>query len=621
LVSAVDPVAPPSLSLHLHLSTRLNSVTLLLIGLVAFFSGYRFYSRFIAERIYRLDPSYRTPAHRFEDGIDYLPTNRHVLFGHHFTSVAGAAPIVGPAIAVIWGWLPAFLWVMLGTVFAGAVHDFGALWISTRHRGQSIGTLTGGIIGSRARTLFLLIILFLVLMVTAVFAVVIANLFIANPGAILPVWGELPIAIAVGYLVYRTRVGILLPSLTALAALYVMIWLGQFWQPQMFDLFRFTPTEAQLIAANGDLAVAQAAAATDGVRATWVVILLAYAFVASILPVWVLLQPRDYINSHQLFVALAVIFGGVLIVRPEVVAPAVNPVAEPSWFPLLFITIACGAISGFHGLVASGTTSKQLDRETDARYVGYGGAVGEGALALCSILACTAGFAMLVGRDAWQDHYSSFASASAGGTTAFVQGIGWIAESALGIPHDLAVIFAAVVVISFAATTMDSAMRILRYILQELGSQYRLAPLRNGMAATLFGAMLVAALALGVDRGAGGMRIWPLFGTTNQLTGGLTLLVVSAFLVSLRRPAWVTLVPMGFLLLMTTWAMIEQLGRYLGGEQWMLLGIGSAVFALEVWLILEAIAVFRRLRRGGGPPADPERVVYAEGVPDEPRAG
>jgi carbon starvation protein len=600
----------------------MSSILLLVVGIAAFISGYMFYSRYIAVHIYRLDPNFRTPAHEFEDGVDFLPTNKHVLFGHHFTSVAGAAPIVGPAIAVIWGWLPAFIWVVLGTIFAGAVHDFGALWISSRHKGQSIGTLTEGIIGPRARSLFLLIIFFLVLMVTAVFAVVIANLFIANPGAILPVWGEIPLAIAVGFLVYRTRTGILVPSLVALVLMYALIWVGQYVQPQMFDLFQFSPTAAQLQAAGGDLAAAEAAAARDGVRATWVVLLLIYAIIASVLPVWVLLQPRDFINSHQLFLALGVIFLGVLIARPEVVAPAVNPVAEPSWFPLLFITIACGAISGFHGLVASGTTSKQLDKETDTRFIGYGGAIGEGALALCSILACTAGFAMLVGREAWQQHYATFASASAGGVNAFVQGVGWIAETALRIPHDVAVIFAAVVVISFAATTMDSAMRILRYILQELGSQYRVAPLQNGVVATILGGVLVAALALGVDRGAGGMRIWPLFGTTNQLTGGLTLLVISAFLIMLRRNAWITLIPMGFLLVMTTWAMVTQLGRYFAGDQWLLFGLGAAVFVLELWLILEAVTVFRRLYSGRPPSGtqEPETVHFERGVPDEPRA-
>jgi carbon starvation protein len=583
----------------------MSALLLLVLGLLAFTLGYRIYSRYLAVHIYRLDPDFRTPAHRQADGVDYVPTHRHILFGHHFTSVAGAAPIVGPAIAVIWGWLPAFLWVVLGTVLAGAVHDFGALWISVRHRGHSMGTLTAHIVGTRARSLFLLIIFFLLLMVNAVFAVIIANLFIANPSAILPVWGELPLAMGVGYLVYRTRAGIVAPSLAALGTLYLLIWAGQFWQPEMFDLFRFSPTEAQLAAAGGETAAAEAMARTDGVRATWIVILLAYGFVASSLPVWLLLQPRDYINSHQLFVALAVIFAGVAVLNPPVVAPAVAthlPPDTPGWFPLLFITIACGAISGAHGLVASGTTSKQLDRETDARLVGYGGAIGEGVLALTSIIAATAGFALFAGLDGWRAHYGSFASASAGGVHAFVQGVGMLAAG-LGLPQQLAVIFAAVVVISFAATTMDTCVRLQRYIVQEMGSEYDLPLLRQKHLATLLVVLAVGALALGVDRGAGGMRIWPLFGTTNQLTGGLSLLVVTLFLLRLRRRAWVTAVPMVFLFVMTTWAMTVQLRAYLRQEQWMLLGFAVVILALAVWLILEAALALRRAA-GGDPPAE-----------------
>ena len=577
----------------------MSSILLLIVGLSAFASGYMFYSRYIARHVYRLDPNYVTPAHQFEDGVDYVPTNKHVLFGHHFTSVAGAAPIVGPAIAVIWGWLPAFLWVTLGTVFAGAVHDFGALWLSTRHKGQSIGTLTQGIVGSRARTLFLLIIFFLLLMVNAVFAVIIANLFIANPGAIFPVWMALPTAVVVGLLVYRTRAGILIPSLVALVLLYVYIWLGQYIQPQLPDFFGFAPTAAQLQAAGGDMAAAQLAATTDGIRAGWVIIMLIYGLMASTLPIWLLLQPRDYINSHQLFVALGVIAAGIVVLNPPVLAPAVSthlPADAPSWFPLLFITIACGAISGFHGLVASGTTSKQLDRETDARYVGYGGMTGEGTLALMSILATTAGFALFAGADGWREHYSSFASASAGGVNAFVNGVGVLAEG-IGIPHAVAVIFAAVVVISFAATTMDTGVRLQRYIIEELGSQYRIKLLENGLFASIVAVAAIGALALGVDRGAGGMRIWPLFGTTNQLTGALTLLVITIVLLSLKRNAWITGIPMVFLFFMTTWAMLDQLGGYFQ-EQWMLFGVGAAIFVLEIWLILEAVAAVRRALRG-----------------------
>ena len=578
----------------------MSAIVLLVIGLTAFLTGYRLYSRYIARHVYRLDPDFETPAHRFEDGVDYVPTNKHVLFGHHFTSVAGAAPIVGPAIAVIWGWLPAFLWVVLGTIFAGAVHDFGALWLSVRNKGQSIGTLTEGIIGSRARVLFLLIIFFLLLMVNAVFAVVIANLFIANPGAIFPVWMEVPTAMLIGVLVYRTRAGILIPSLVGLLLLYVYIWLGQYITPQLPDLFQFAPTAAQIEAAGGDLATAQAAAVTDGIRAGWVIVMLLYGLVASTLPVWLLLQPRDYINSHQLFVALAVIFAGVLIVNPEVVAPAVNtnlPADSPDWFPLLFITIACGAISGFHGLVASGTTSKQLDRETDARYVGYGGMTGEGTLALTSILATTAGFAVYAGVDGWREHYASFASASAGGVNAFVSGVGALAEG-IWIPHEVAVIFAAVVVISFAATTMDTGVRLQRYIIEELGAQYRVRVMQNGIIASVLAVVTVAVLALGVDRGAGGMRIWPLFGTTNQLTGALTLLVITTVLLVKKRNAWITGIPMVFLFFMTTWAMLEQLADHFA-SQWMLFAVGALIFVLEVWLILEAVVVVRKVLERG----------------------
>ncbi len=576
----------------------MSSIALLLVGLSAFLTGYRFYSKFIAQHIYQLDPDFKTPAHQFEDGIDFVPTNKHVLFGHHFTSVAGAAPIVGPAIAVIWGWLPAFLWVVLGTVFAGAVHDFGTLWISTRHKANSIGTLAESFVGGRARVLFLLIIFFLLLLVNAVFAVVIANRFMGSPGAVLPVWGTLALAVVVGILIYRTRLGILWPSIAALLLIYVLIWLGQYLPFELPDVFRFAPTEAQLASAEGDLAGASAAASADGVRAGWIIILLVYAFFASVLPVWLLLQPRDYINSHQLFVALGIISLGILITNPEVVAPAINrnlPVDAPSWFPLLFITIACGAISGFHGLVASGTSSKQLNQETDARYVGYGGMLGEGTLAVTSILAATAGFALFVGVDGWHEHYGSWASASAGATTAFVNGVGVIAEG-VGLPHNVAVIFAAVVVISFAATTMDTGLRLQRYIIAELGAQYRVKIVQNRWVATLVAVVSCGALALGIDRGAGGMRLWPLFGTTNQLTAGLSLLVVTLFLLRLRRPIWPTVIPMTFLLFMTTWAMVGNLIRYFTEDQMLLLGVGAAIFVLELWLVFEAFVALRGLR-------------------------
>ena len=586
-----------------------SSIVLLLVGLSAFATGYLVYSRYVARKIYQLDPDFRTPAHEFEDGVDFLPTNRNVLFGHHFTSVAGAAPIVGPAIAVIWGWLPAFLWVVLGTIFAGAVHDFGTLWISTRHKANSIGTLAGQIVGDRGRVLFLLVIFFLLLLVNAVFAVVISNLFIGNPGAVLPVWGSLVVAITVGFLIYRSGAGLLLPSLGALLVLYFLIWVGQSVPLQLPDFFGFDPTPAQIEAAGGDQAAAAAAATTDGVRAGWVIVLFIYAFFASVLPVWLLLQPRDYVNSHQLFVALGIIGLGIIFTNAPVVAPAVNtnlPPDTPNWFPLLFVTIACGAISGFHGLVSSGTSSKQLDKETDARYVGYGGAVGEGSLALTAILATTAGFAVVVGVDGWHDHYGSFASASAGATQAFVQGVGFLAQG-IGIPQGLAVTFAAVVVISFAATTMDTGVRLQRYIISELGNEYGIKVAQNRWLATALAVSSCALLALGVDRGAGGMRLWPLFGTTNQLTGAMSLLVITLFLFSLKRRIWVTLVPLAFLLVMTTWAMVINMIGYWASETWLLFGVGGAIFVLVLWLAFEALAAMRVAIAAGGPGAPARR--------------
>ena len=587
----------------------MSSIVLLLVGLSAFATGYLVYSKYVAQKIYRLDPDFRTPSHEFEDGVDFLPTNRNVLFGHHFTSVAGAAPIVGPAIAVIWGWLPAFLWVVLGTIFAGAVHDFGTLWISTRHKANSIGTLAGKIVGDRGRVLFMLVIFFLLLLVNAVFAVVISNLFIGNPGAVLPVWGSLVVAITVGFLIYRSGAGLLLPSLGALLVLYLMIWVGQSVPLQLPDFFNFDPTPAQIAAAGGDPEAAAAAATVDGVRAGWVIVLFVYAFFASVLPVWLLLQPRDYVNSHQLFVALGIIGLGIIFTNAPVVAPAINtnlPPDTPNWFPLLFVTIACGAISGFHGLVSSGTSSKQLDKETDARYVGYGGAVGEGSLALTAILATTAGFAVVVGVDGWHDHYGSFASASAGATQAFVQGVGYLAQG-IGIPQGLAVTFAAVVVISFAATTMDTGVRLQRYIISELGAEYRIKIAQNRWVATTLAVSSCALLALGVDRGAGGMRLWPLFGTTNQLTGAMSLLVISLFLFSLKRRIWVTVMPLGFLLVMTTWAMVINMIGYWTSETWLLFGVGGAIFVLVLWLVFEALAAVRAALAASGPGAPAQR--------------
>ncbi|NIV46687.1 MAG: hypothetical protein GWN46_07670, partial [Gammaproteobacteria bacterium] len=321
-----------------------------------------------------------------EDGVDYVPTRLGVLWGHHYTSIAGAAPIVGPAIAVIWGWLPALLWVALGTVLMGAVHDFAALVISLRHRGRSIGEIAGRVISPRVRTLFLLIISLLIWIVLAVFAFIIGTLFHDNPGAIFPINVQILVALALGWLVHRRGVGILVPSLLGYGLLLAAIFQGNAF--------------AESFPAIADLPVA-----------TWVWILLLYSFVASVLPVWLLLQPRDYLNAHQLITGLVLLSLGLLVLHPTIQAPVVNltPEGAPPMIPFLFITIACGAISGFHGLVSSGTTSKQVGCMTDARPIGYGGMLGEGTLGLLAVLAATAGFAT---TEDWSSHYASWGAAS-----------------------------------------------------------------------------------------------------------------------------------------------------------------------------------------------------------------
>ncbi|MGB2248370.1 MAG: carbon starvation protein A [Alcanivorax sediminis] len=548
----------------------MSAIVLLLLGLGGMAAGYLFYSRFIANRIFKLDPDFRTPAHEFEDGVDFVPTNRYVLWGHHFTSVAGAAPIVGPAIAVIWGWLPAFIWVVLGTIFFAGVHDSGALWASVRNRAKSVGALTGEVVGHRARTIFMIVIFLVLLMVNAVFGVVIAKLLINNPGAVVPVWGAIAVALVIGQLIYRRVIGLGIVSIAGVIALYSLIYIG----PQVPVAL---PDQVMGLSAS----------------ASWILLLFAYAAIASLLPVWMLLQPRDYINGLQLFVGLILLYGAVLIGNPTVVAPMINvdvPPGTPSLLPLLFVTIACGAISGFHGLVASGTSSKQLDKETDARFVGYFGAIGEGSLALAAIIAATAGFATLAD---WQAVYTAFGK---GSLTAFVDGGAAILAGGLGMEVGVAATLLTVMAALFAGTTMDTGLRLQRYIFQEWGEIYQQKWLTRPLPATLLSVISCLLLAFGAGGadGSGGLLIWPLFGTTNQLLAGLTLLVITIMLVRRGRPAIYTLGPLAFLLIMTLMALLLQLKSFYDKQDWFLLGLDIVVLVAALLVTLECAAALKK---------------------------
>jgi carbon starvation protein len=568
----------------------MNAIWLAVIGLAIFLAGWFWYSRYIAERIYQLDPDYVTPANRFKDGIDFVPTRKWILWGHHFTSVAGAAPIVGPAIAMYWGWGPAICWILLGTVFAAGVHDFGALVLSVRHRAQSVGTLAHRLVGRRAKLLFLFIILILVLMVNAVFAWIIANLFISNPASVLPVLLQIPIAIWFGYNVIRRGGRMLVPSLFALVAMYGTAVLTTRVEWLQIDFVSWLGGEGTASALFGLDAV-------SGAFLLWIIVLLTYVYIASTLPVWKLLQPRDYINAQQLVFGLVLLYGGLIMTRPEITAPLYNPNADVSWFPLLFITIACGAISGFHGLVASGTSSKQLDKETDARTVGYLGALGEGCLALITIIAVSTVFASQA--DFFQN-YSSFAVAGAQGLNHFIAGAALLAGG-LGIPPDVAATLVALIIVSFAATTLDSAVRLMRYIIGELGMEYKVPQLSRRHVATGLAVGMTALLVLlpdgGRGLGSGGYLLWPLFGTSNQLLAGITLMLISLWLYRLGRNPLPTLVPMAFLLTMTVWAMTQQvvfqwsgLGEADGDA--LLFVLGAIILGFALWILLEAVRLF-----------------------------
>ncbi len=548
----------------------LNSLVLAGIGIVMLLGGYFLYSRFLARRVYALSADFKTPAHTQRDGVDFVPTNKYVLWGHHFTSVAGAAPIVGPAVAVIWGWLPAFLWVTIGTVFIAGMHDLGALWASQRNRGQSIGTLSGRYIGPRGRNLFIVVVFLLLLMVICAFAVVISDLLVAQPTAVIPVWGALAVALIIGQMIYRFRWNLAMVTVVGVVALYGLILVGN-------QVPVSLPESVLGLNPNGQ----------------WIILLFVYAAVASLLPVWVLLQPRDYINGVQLFIGLGILYGAVLIATPTIVAPAINtstPDGTPSLVPLLFVTIACGAISGFHGTVASGTTSKQLDKETDARFVGYFGAVGEGLLALGAIIATTAGFQTLA---QWEDVYSSFNDAPVAN---FVSGGGAIVNAGLGLPESLSATILATMAVLFAATTMDTGIRLLRFVVQEIGEIGNVRINIYAATAIAVGAAAALTFSQGAD-GSGGMLIWPLFGTTNQLLAALTMGIITVMLIRRRRPFLPVLIPMGFVLCMSLFAAAVQLGDFYADGNWLLFVLDAIILVAGTWVLVESVIAMVAARK------------------------
>lgn len=683
----------------------MSTLLIALLSGIAFLVAYHTYGKWLGRRIFQLSASVVCPSARLRDDNDYVPTPKFVVFGHHFTSIAGTGPIVGPAIAVMWGWLPALLWVVFGSIFIGAVHDLGALVVSLRNNGQTVGDIAGRVLNRRVRILFLLVLFLALSIVLAIFGLVIANVFDLYPATIFPVWVQIPIAVCIGIWLHKRGAGLFWPSLIALALMYVTVIFGdrnflvaeQWWLPA----FLHGPVEAiesGLHAFNHALG-GNPGVIGDGIPIiAWCLVLLVYAYIASVIPVWTLLQPRDYINSLQLISAMGLIVLGLVVaafiggappvegadrVPLEIAAPMVNwnPEGAPMMFPFLFITVACGAISGFHCLVSSGTSSKQLKTEPDARFVGFGGMLTEGFLAVIVILACVAGLGLgtsishigavqlpegaiissldgsdhaVVGYWAFTTRYTSWSAAGglARTVSAFVDGAGNFL-TAMNVPRGVAVALLGVLVASFAGTTLDTACRLQRYVIQELAATFapRVSPtacgacgydlsfnqsgtcpecgapmsgavphgnarphgwnfwslLTNKHGATIVAiaiAMALAALPAPGDSwslqsaGKGGLILWPMFGATNQLLGGLAFMVIAFYLWRRNRPTWFLLLPLVFMLIMPAWALSIQLYEWINSASpnWTLLVIAAATLALEVWMVVEAVLLWPKAR-------------------------
>ena len=594
-------------------------ITLLIAlgSFILYIVAYNTYGKFLGKKIFQLDAKNEVPSITQRDGIDYVPTKRNIIFGHHFTSIAGTGPIVGPALAVIWGWLPALLWVIFGSILIGAVHDFGSLIISIRNRGQTVGDVAGRVLAPRARLLFLSILFMALTIVLAIFGLVIASVFRMYPSAIFPCIIQIPIAITIGILINKRGSNMLLPCILALLAMYLSVYFGN---SGLLTSFNSLLSEWSII--------------------TWVIVLLIYCYIASVLPVWTLLQPRDFINSLQLLSSIGLVMLGLIVAgifggQPttsdartslEIIAPVArvgqnSPEGAPWIFPFLFITIACGAISGFHCLVSSGTTSKQISSEKDAQFIGFGSMLTEGFLAVLVILACVAGLGLgtefngktLVGQDAYMARYESWGGAKGLGAKigAFVDGAANFLKS-LGLSSEFAIALMGVFVASFAATTLDTACRLQRYVIQELASTMgtKKNPFKlfqNKHAATILAVVLAFSVAAtpapGADwsmqnAGKGGLNLWPLFGATNQLLAGLAFLVILFWMRRRKISLWFILIPAVFMLLLPGMAMSIELfkdGGWIDKKNYLLVTFGIATLTLELWMIIEAIIAWPKV--------------------------
>lgn len=556
----------------------------MILTLAGYLLMYRLYGRFISKKIFQLKNNSDVPSKIQNDGIDYTPTKKGVLFGHHFASIAGTGPIVGPAIAVIWGWVPAVLWIFFGSILIGGLHDFGALVISLRNQGKSIADFSGKYINKQTRYAVFIIGFLLLWIFISILGMVIAVIFDIFPGAVIPIWLEIPIAIWIGHKVNIQKKNMLTWSIVGVILMYLTVVVGTYIPVQMPVIFGIEPT------------------------GSWTFVLLIYAFIASILPVKTLLQPRDFINSHQLFIAMALLFLGVIftairIPAFDIVAPAVvsHPEGAPSMLPFLFFIVACGAVSGFHSLVSSGTSSKQISNEKHALTIGYGGMLIESALSLFVIIATVAGIGLayktnnnelLTGFSAWNHHYESWQAAQglASKVQAFVVGSSNMIAST-GIPRNIALVVMGVFVASFAGTSLDTSVRLQRFFISEILPKNTSPKINNRYFLSAFVVIFAGLLAYSSGaNGKGALILWPLFGVVNQILAALALSIITTYLIKENNKFWwLAGLPALFMSGITIWGSIENHLNFWGQQNYMLIITNLIILFLSIYVLLAVI--------------------------------
>ena len=525
----------------------MNGAVLLLVGTVCFGLAYAIYGRYLS-RLFGVDPSRSTPAHTHRDGVDYLPTRLPVLFGHHFASIAGAGPIVGPVLAAYLGWGPVALWIIFGCIFIGGMHDFASLFLSIRHGGRSIGKVIEEQLGYSGRQIFLLFSWAALILVVAIFAIFVANTFVTQPAVATASLMFIAMAPIFGVLVGRLKVRLLPATLVFVPLLFLSIWVST---KMPLDLAAILSTRLppDLVAVG----LAEVAA-----KHIWLVVLMIYAGVASVTPVWVLLQPRDYLNSFLLYAMIIAGFVGIVVAAPHFEMPvfmgwsAVNHKGGIAHlFPILYVTVACGACSGFHALVSSGTTAKQLDSERHMKPVGYGAMLVEGALALMALTSV----AVLT-----REQYVTGLGESSP-VVLFAKGLASFTAQ-VGLKPEVGVTFFALSIAAFLLTTLDTATRLTRFVWQELflpreGSGKTVGVVSKGLGNPFLATGVVVLLASYLAFSGNAWEIWPVFGASNQLLAALTLLVVTLYLVRKKANFWIALVPMLFMSTITVWALMQ----------------------------------------------------------------